>query len=410
MAGATIDHLVSVTVFLAAILLFISLFNQTIQTAIVYQRHRNLATRCSDLLDNMLLTPGYPIDWGRMNDTPTSFGLQDPEFTQYRLSPFSLMRLNYTPGSPIYYDKTGQWYSNITMGFGQSLLVPYNEVVNYSYATKLLGTNNTYGFSLTITPILTITIQEVQSNPLNLSVNVFGSGFPLAGANVSYSFLTVQGTGGSGPYPAYTIEYGDALTNGEGVAYLSFPGYDATQDSYCLLAYAHLNGLVGVGYRESVQYEGSYVVPLVSDFETGTVLIAHSYDVHQGDDPAEIAYNATFVLLSKDFTLREMPLDNTTNTGKIGKINYGYGQPYNNITLSTDNPGLLIITYRKSAQESGVVVMPWGISSVGFPISFGGDVSQKEWVATDTRQVVVNGIAYQAKLGLWDLQGYQVIG
>ena len=408
MAGATIDHLVSVTVFLAAIVLFISLFNQTIQTAIIYQRHRNLATRTSDLLDNMLLTPGYPIDWGRMNGTPTSFGLQDPEFTQYRLSPFSLMRLNYSLGNPVYYDKTGQWYSNITMGFGQSLFVPYNEVVNYSYATKLLGINNTYGFILTVTPIITVAIEEVSANPLNLSVEAFGSGFPLVGANISYCFVTVQATGGAGAYPAYTIDYGDALTNGEGVAYLSFPSFDATQDSYCLLAYAHLNGLVGVGYHESVQYQGSYVVPFISDFETGTVLIAHSWDVHEGDDPAEISYNATFVLLSEDFTLREMPLENST--GKLGKINYGYGQPYQNITISTDNPGLLIITYRKSAQESGVVVMPWGISSVAFPISFGGDASQKEWVATDTRQVVVNGIAYQAKLGLWDLQGYQVIG
>ena len=85
MAGATIDHLVSVVVFLGALVLFISLFNQTIQTAIIYQRHRYLATKCSDLLDNMLLNPGYPENWGRSNCTPASFGLQDPEFTQYRL-------------------------------------------------------------------------------------------------------------------------------------------------------------------------------------------------------------------------------------------------------------------------------------------------------------------------------------
>ncbi len=407
MAGATIDHLISVTVFLGAILLFISLFNQTIQTAIVYQRHRNLATRCSDLLDSMLLSPGYPLNWGRLNGTPTSFGLQDPEFTQYRLSPFSLMRLNYTPGEPVYYEKTGQWYSNITMGFGQSLFVPYNQVMNYSYATKLLGINNTYGFSLTMTPIVAVTINEVQFNPLNLSVNVYGSGFPLAGANISYSFVTVQATGGEGAYPSYTIDYGTALTNDQGTVYLSFPGFDATEESYALLAYANLNGLVGAGYHERVQYQGSYVVPIVSDFETGNVLIAHSYDVHEGDDPAEISYNATFVLLSEDFTLREMPLENST--GKLGKINYGYGKPYQNITISTDNPGLLIITYRKSAQESGIVVMPWGISPP-YPVSFGDNISGREWVATDTRQVLVNGMTYQAKLGLWSLEGYQVIG
>ncbi|MGQ9743585.1 MAG: hypothetical protein ACUVQW_03110, partial [Candidatus Bathycorpusculaceae bacterium] len=103
MAGSTIDHLVSVTVFLGAILLFISLFNQTIQTAILYQRHRYLATKCSDLLDNMLLNPGVPENWGKSNVTPYGFGLQDPEFTQYKLSPFSLMRLQSLTGTPFTY-------------------------------------------------------------------------------------------------------------------------------------------------------------------------------------------------------------------------------------------------------------------------------------------------------------------
>ncbi|MEM3703131.1 MAG: hypothetical protein QXX79_01720, partial [Candidatus Bathyarchaeia archaeon] len=60
MAGSTIDHLIAMTVFLGAILIFVSLFNQTIQTAILYQRNRYLATKCSDLLDNMLLNPGIP--------------------------------------------------------------------------------------------------------------------------------------------------------------------------------------------------------------------------------------------------------------------------------------------------------------------------------------------------------------
>ena len=54
MVSSTIDHMVAVTVFLAATLLFIGLFNQTIQTAVIYQRHRATATKASDLLDNML--------------------------------------------------------------------------------------------------------------------------------------------------------------------------------------------------------------------------------------------------------------------------------------------------------------------------------------------------------------------
>jgi len=408
MAGSTIDHLISVTVFLGALLLFISLFNQTIQTAILYQRHRVLAVKCSDLLDNMLLNPGIPIDWGRSNVTPTGFGLQDPEFTQYRLSPFSLMRLQSATGEPVYYPKTGQYYSNVTVGFGNFLLVPFTEAINHSLATQLLGINGTYSFRLTMTPIVTVSISKLQSNPLTLSVNVKGAGFPLSNAIVSYCFINVEATGGQGAYPAFTTDYGSAYTNAEGSAVLSFSGVDEENESFVLIAYAHLSGLIGVGYYEHVTHDENYVVPFISDFEERIVLIAHSYDVHGGDNPAEIAYNATFVLLTEDFTLREMPMENST--GKVGKINYGEGKPYKTITIPTYNPGILVITYRKSAVETGVVLMPWGISSLAFPIVFGDDPSSSEWVATDLRQVIVNGIAYQAKLALWSLEGYQVIG
>lgn len=409
MTGSTIDHLVSVTVFLGAILLFISLFNQTLQTAIIYQRHRALATKCSDLLDTMMLNPGIPIDWGRSNCTPTGFGLQDPEFTQYRLSPFSLMRLNYSAGTPVYYSKTNQWFSNITLGFGQSLLVPFNETVNYTSASKLLGINGSYGFSLTITPVVTVSISEVQSSPLVLTVNVMGAGFPLAQADVSYCFITVRSEGGA--FPSYSAKYNTTACDDTGVAWLSFPEFNPSKESYALIVYAHLAGLVGVGYHERVRYSENYVVPFISDFETCQIMLAHSWDVHGGDHPAEISYNTTFVLLSEDFVLREMPLDNSTGM-IVGNLNYGQSpnHAYKILTIPTYNPGILIVTYRKSAVESGVVVMPWGLSSMAFPVNFGANSTNQEWVATDMRQVIVNGIAYQAKLALWSLEGYQVMG
>jgi hypothetical protein len=412
MAGSTIDHLVSVTVFLGAMLLFISLFNQTLQTAILYQRHRYLATKCSDILDNMLLNPGIPEDWGKSNCTPYGFGLQDPEFTQYRLSPFSLMRLMSVAGEPVYYSKTGQYYSNVTVGFGNFLLVPFTEAINYSLATRLLGINGTYGFRLTVTPIVTVSISKLQSNPLTLSVNVKGAGFPLSNAIVSYCFINVEPTGGEENYPAFTTNYGNATTNAEGSVILSFPDVDETKESYVLIAYAHHSGLIGTGYYEHILNKENYVVPFISNFgnESGEVLLAHSWDVHGGDNPAEITYNATFVLLTEDFTLREMPL----GAGKVGSLNYGQDpqHAYEKITIPTYNPGILVVTYRKSAnpQDSGVVLMPWGLSSMAFPIVFGDDPSGKEWVATDIRQVIVNNVAYQAILALWSLEGYSVVG
>ena len=99
MSSVSIDHIVSIIIFLAAILLFVGLFSQTIQTAIIYQQHQAIATKCSDLIDNMLLNPGSPSYWGQSDSAPASFGVQDPEFTEYQLSAFSLMRLGASTGN-----------------------------------------------------------------------------------------------------------------------------------------------------------------------------------------------------------------------------------------------------------------------------------------------------------------------
>ena len=63
---------------------------------------------------------------------------------------------------------------------------------------------------------------------------------------------------------------------------------DGTSESYVFIAYTHLSGLTGVGYHEHVTHDENYVVPFVADFEERRVIIAHSYDVHGGDSPAEI--------------------------------------------------------------------------------------------------------------------------
>ncbi|MEM1565494.1 MAG: hypothetical protein QW510_00170 [Candidatus Bathyarchaeia archaeon] len=413
MAGSTIDHLIAMTVFLGAILIFVGLFNQTIQTAILYQRNRYLATKCSDLLDNILLNPGIPENWGRSNVTPTSFGLQDPEFTQYRLSPFSLMRLVSSVGRPIYYPRTGRYYSNITVGWGSFLFVSYAECVNYTTVSKLLGVNGSFGFQLTIEPIVNVYISKVSvGKPLKLMVKVVGSGFPLVNSPLSYLFFFVQKS--NKQYPQYSVESGVASTNNEGNVLLTFSNVDGEGDSYALIAYAHFCGLVGIGYFSHVTTSlDEYIVPMVDSFEERRVLLAHSWAVKEPRDKtsqSELKYNASFVILSEDFTLREVPLENST--GKVGHVVYGQGseKAYGIITIPTYNPGVLIVTYRKSAIEYGVVLMPWGISSLAFPVVFGENPIGKTWVATDIRQVIVNGVAYQAKLALWSLEGYQVIG
>lgn len=391
---------------LAALLLFISLFNQIIQTAILYQQHRYLATRCSDLLDSALLNPGIPSDWAKSNDSLIGFGLQDPEFTQYRMSPLSLMRLQSLTGQQVYYPNTGLTYNNISAGFGNSILVPFAEVANRSTATKLLGINNTCGFQLTVAPTVNVSISEVQSNPLRLSVKASGPGFPFSNGNVSYCLITANTTGGSAAYPSYSLSYGTNATDNQGLALLDFPGFDGTQRSYVLIAYTHLSGLIGVGYYEHATYNGSYVIPLVSDFdsEKSEILAAHSNSIYVWTDPAEIVFNATFVLVNDDFRLVGVQLENSTG-------NIGGTTPYRKMTIPTYDSGILIITFKKNTtQEGGIVLMPWGLNSLASTVTFGYDPSGNEWIASDIRQVLIYNIAYQAKLSLWSLEGYQVTG
>lgn len=407
MTGVDIDHIVSLILFLSAMMLFIGLFIQTIQTGVTYQHNNAVASKCSDLLDNILLSPGIPSQWGQTDDAPAGFGLQDAYFTQYQLSPFSLMRLRSSMGATVNYTMTGQYYSNISMGFGQSLLVPYSQALNYSIVSSLLGINGSYGFSLTLTPIVKITISQ------SLSINVTGPGFPLANADVDYCLITVD-CKEEGAYPQYQISYGSTVTDSAGSASPSFPGFDGNATSFALVACAHLSGLVGMGYYSHVLYDASYVIPLVRSIENGTAILAHSWDVTgEGDSDAAIHYNATFIVLAEDFTLRKMLIANSTgsDTGSaVGLLNSGQVPElaYDTLTIGTHSTGVLIVSYSTSAQDTGIVVMPWGLSGLAFPITFGGNPNNMDWVAVDLRQVMVNGIAYQAKLSVWSLSGYQV--
>jgi hypothetical protein len=398
--------MVAVTVFLAATLLFIGLFNQTIQTVVIYQQNRVTANKASDLLDNILLNPGLPINWGQNDSIPTRFGLQDPEFTQYKISAFSLMRLYSTTQTPVYYPKTGTEYSNITIGSKNFLLVSNNSALDYPTVSQLLGVSRKYGFQLSFNPIVTVSLAENQAeDPLRVSIDVQGTGFPLANAQVKYCFIAVQPTGGDAGHPAYLTDYGETTTDQKGLANLEFNEVTDDGTSYSLIVHANLNGLTGVGFLERSSSENQYVIPFIDNLNEGRVLLAHSYDVHYFGPPvAEVKYNATFVLLAEDYTFRQIPLDNSAS-----HVTYGDGWPYEVINIPTTSPGILIITYRSTGQEVGTVMMPWGISSLGFPLTFGGDPHSQEWVATDLRQILVGGVAYQVKISAWSLEGYRVI-
>ncbi|MEA2090062.1 MAG: hypothetical protein U9O89_04815, partial [Thermoproteota archaeon] len=187
MTGVTIDHMVSVILLIAVLLVAMGLYSQMFYAAVAYQRHHQIAMKAADLIDNICLSTGWPIHWGESNCTPSAFGLHQPEAAGYSLSPYSLVRLSSSSGEKVYYNVTGEWYSNVSWGLGGGyLLVPLSSCVDYATASKLLGVNDSYGFQLSVTQTLRINIKEVRLNPLELEVKVSGPGFPLSGATLNY--------------------------------------------------------------------------------------------------------------------------------------------------------------------------------------------------------------------------------
>ena len=411
MASAAVDHMISLIIFMAAVLIFIGLFSQTMQTGVAYERHRDLSTKTSDLLDTILLTPGSPSNWAKTDSAIVGFGLQDPDYSTYKLSSFSPVRLYSTSQSPVYYPRTNAYYSNLTSGFGSYLYSPSTKSLNYSTASKLLGINGTYGFQLTLTPTMTVSVEKTSVGaPLGLSVSVAGTASPVANAPLSYTLLLVSHN--TDDYPSYTTVKGLTVTDSTGTAQLVFPGIDGESQTYALIVYSNIGGLKGTGcYVHMPPSVTKSVVPLIDSFQNRNILLAHGDSVGQPPVPpsySELKYTASFAILAEDYSLRDVSLEQPTSTGTLV---YGSGpeQEFASITVP-NNDGILIVTYKDTAGEYGMVLMPWGLGSMGFPLTFGGNSQGRDWVTTDMRQVSIGDISYHAKLELWNLQGYQGVG
>jgi hypothetical protein len=411
MANAAVDHMISLTVLIAALLIFIGLFSQTMQTGIAYERHSALSTKTSDLLDTILLNPGLPATWGQTDSAPLGFGLQDPAYRQYIISPFSLMRLSSSAEQTIYYPRLDTYYSNLTSGFGGYLYVPKNLALDGSTASRLLGINGTYGFQINLIPTITISIQKISSgSPLKFAISVDGIGSPLADSPLSYNLITVNQDGNQ--YPSYTLVKGTNIVDAAGQTEITFSGIDGDARSYALILYSNLNGLKGVGYYVYVPPSSSKSVnPLIDSFANQDIMLVHSDSLgtHQvTPDSTQLSYNASFLVLAEDYTLRPIQLDQPS---EVGELTYGAGtdQDYTYLTIPNTD-GILIVTSKNtSTGDYGIVLMPWGLGSLAFPIAFGGDDIGHDWVTTDLRQVTVGGITYQARLELWELS-FQGIG
>jgi hypothetical protein len=405
-AGATIDHMISLTILIAALLVAMMTFNGLFASAVDYDRNRQVANKAVDIMNTICLSSGSPTDWGATNASVLGFGLQDPEAGGYALSPYSIMRLKtatndsqlieYPPGS-------GTFYNNISANYGDSILTPLGDCINYTSTTELLGINGTYGFSVDITPTLNVIISKVPNGGyLIFNVDVIGSALPLSGATLNYYLFHVD----KGVSTSTIITYsGVEETNSSGSVRIEFPTLNPDEtDAYHFMVYARISGLNGVGYysQDALDDYPQFIVPLIADYDEGIIMIAHSWAVHeytQTPVPA-VDYNATFYVLTSDFQLQQVEIENST-----ALLNYG-SKDYETTQIPASEVGFLFISYRWN-NYLGSVVLPWGVGTLGVSVSFSGgsDSSDYDFVATELRQVTIDGISYQVKVSTWSLSG-----
>ncbi len=383
MPGATIDHMISVTILITAMLLAMVTFSNMFASAVAYERNRQVTMKAVDLIDTSCLSSGNPADWGQTNKTILGFGLQNPDSGGYSISPYSPMRLKTSQDSQlVQYDST--FYNNISFGYGGHLLVPASDCVNYTRTAELLGINGTYGFKIDIAPTLNVSISEVSLNPLEFKVETRGPGLPLTNAILNYYLFHLDSEGGQHPS---IVTHSGIIQNGSSSIKFSL---DASDEAYSFLVYVHLSGLYGVGYysRDAPGSSPALVLPFAQDFETGTVIIANN-------SPADsVYYNATFFILSQGFQLQQVQIENSTD-----HLEYG---TYNTTEVPASETGILLISYRQG-ESIGSVVMPWGIGTLGVSVTFGGNPTGYSFVATELRQVTINQVSYQVKLSAWRL-------
>jgi hypothetical protein len=269
-----------------------------------------------------------------------------------------------------------------------------------------MGVNGSFGFQLVIMPTLTVSISELNLNPLRLEVVVRGTGSALNGAALKYFLYRAVPSGFD--YPLIEAFSGTGQTDSSGSATLEFLSVDGAQYAYSIIVYANLSGLSGVGYLSRQTLTTNQIIPFIEDFENRTVILAHSWDVHEFPPPvAALHFNATFFAVSQNFDLNQIQMINSTEFPSSGLVNYGQGKPYVRTQIPADSEGILVAAY-KWGNNYGIVMMPWGVSSLGFSTTFGGNPSSADWVATEIRQVTVNKIAYQVKVSVWSIKGRQL--
>jgi hypothetical protein len=254
-------------------------------------------------------------------------------------------------------------------------------------------------------PILT------NASALQVGVNVRGSGLPLAGVSLNYYLITaINGM----KYPKFPpIISSSAQTDATGKAVLGFPSVDATKCAYALIVYANLKGLYGVGYFVSPAIPNK-ITPIVGSFDdskgNANILLTQFPPSN-----ANLSFNATLLVLgSSASSIIQMSIGNgTVSLPTVTGLVSGQNQTAQIQIPNKNQTGILVVTYNSNATSPGIALLPWGIGSLGVTVVYGSAIpssSNKDWVTTDVRQVMISGESYQFKIALWSLAGFQSQG
>ncbi|PVX25032.1 MAG: hypothetical protein CW716_08835 [Candidatus Bathyarchaeum sp.] len=400
MTGATIDHMVSVTILIAALMIAMLTYSSMFATAVDYDRNRQVSNKAIDLMNTICLSPGNPTNWGTTNTSLLGFGLNDPAVGGYSLSPYSIMRLatsNSSGGSSlVYYPKTELYYNNLSANYGHGVFTPTGDLVNYTDVAELLGINGTYGLGFNIAPTIEVDVTLATGyGHLALNVEVTGSGLPLSDATLNYHLFHVDDL-------AVIPISGITQTDSSGQTVIEFETIEEGA-AFSFTVYANVGGINGVGYytRNTAGSDLQFVIPLVTNYTSGEIILAHAWDIFEDDSlHAAVQVNATFFILTSGFQFQEFDLDFTSEL-----LNYGTGKPYYTTQLPVSEVGLLVISYKKSTNEIGTVIMPWGVGTLGVSASFDSGIGSSgyNFVATELRQVTIDGISYMVKVSAWKL-------
>ena len=386
MASETVEFIASFVIIVTVIAGGIINSTQSLTNAFNYDVDQASSLKAKDVLLGVVENLGAPSDWTVTNAKPTVFGLKWPSSVSSTPSPFGMARIQRSNrtisyGASNYYELSKDEYS---------LLLDKKICLDYSDLIALVDPNDRYDFQISFKPVMKI---STTFNTPTLEVSVWGPSGPVTGATVSISVFDVSMMG----------------TNPISITRVDFPvkstisgdcSFDLTGVSAPFFVYIRANygSLSSASYYSSASLSPSAIVPIVTNYATAEVSLVHRKDVGLYSDydySGGIKFNSTFLM-----PLEENILQSTQPTS--GTILLGQPPAKESLTNFKATPGILLAFYeRTDTEDFGLVLMPWGMNSLGVESTFGPEPDHVVNVVTQSVISNIGGVTYNTEVKLW---------